>query len=64
MAKLQMWMVRAGEGGFLFEEFRASSYVAIGWNAFDRENVLLVGPSGTGKTHLATALAMAACARE
>jgi DNA replication protein DnaC len=28
-----------------------------------RENVLLVGPSGTGKTHLATALAMAACAR-
>ncbi len=27
-----------------------------------RENVLLVGPSGTGKTHLATALAMAACA--
>ena len=27
-----------------------------------RENILLVGPSGTGKTHLATALAMAACA--
>ncbi|HKA96573.1 MAG TPA: IS21-like element helper ATPase IstB [Streptosporangiaceae bacterium] len=26
-----------------------------------RENVLLVGPSGTGKTHLATALGMAAC---
>ncbi len=26
-----------------------------------RENVLFVGPSGTGKTHLATALAMAAC---
>ncbi len=26
-----------------------------------RENLLLVGPSGTGKTHLATALAMAAC---
>ena len=28
-----------------------------------RENVLLVGPSGTGKTHLATGLAMTACAQ-
>jgi DNA replication protein DnaC len=28
-----------------------------------RENVLLVGNSGTGKTHLATALAMEACGR-
>jgi DNA replication protein DnaC len=27
-----------------------------------RENVLLVGPSGTGKSHLATSLGMAACA--
>jgi DNA replication protein DnaC len=27
------------------------------------ENVLLVGPSGTGKTHLATALGMAACSQ-
>ncbi len=27
-----------------------------------RENILLVGPSGTGKSHLATALGMAACA--
>src|SRR4029077_2698212 len=26
-----------------------------------RENVLLVGPSGTGKAHLATALGVAAC---
>lgn len=26
-----------------------------------RENILLVGPSGTGKTHLATAMAIAAC---
>ena len=29
-----------------------------------RENVLFVGPSGTGKSHLATALGMAACAQE
>ena len=28
-----------------------------------RENVLLIGGSGTGKTHLATALAMEACGR-
>jgi DNA replication protein DnaC len=28
-----------------------------------RENVLLAGNSGTGKTHLATALAMEACSR-
>ncbi len=28
-----------------------------------RENVLLVGPSGTGKSHLATASGMAACAQ-
>jgi len=28
-----------------------------------RENLLIVGASGTGKTHLATALAMAACLR-
>ena len=28
-----------------------------------RENVLLVGPSGTGKSHLATALGLAACAQ-
>lgn len=28
-----------------------------------RENILLVGPSGTGKTHLATALGTAACSQ-
>ena len=29
-----------------------------------RENVLLVGPSGTGKSHLATAFGMAACGQD
>lgn len=32
MAKTLMWMVRAGEGGYLFDEFRKDSLVAIGWN--------------------------------
>jgi restriction system protein len=27
-----MWMVRAGEGGYLFEEFKDKNVVAIGWN--------------------------------
>jgi len=27
-----MWMVRAGEGAFLIDEFRSKSYVSIGWN--------------------------------
>src|SRR5947209_6779208 len=32
MAKTLMWMVRAGENGYLFEDFRTDSFVAIGWN--------------------------------
>jgi restriction system protein len=32
MAKPLMWMVRAGEGGYLAEEFRKGSFAAIGWN--------------------------------
>ena len=32
MGKTLMWMVRAGEGGYLFEDFRKGSIVAIGWN--------------------------------
>ena len=28
-----MWMVRAGEGGLLIDEFRAESWVGIGWAA-------------------------------
>lgn len=27
-----MWMIRAGRGGFLFDEFKANSMAAIGWN--------------------------------
>lgn len=27
-----MWMVRAGEGAYLFDEFRSKNIVAIGWN--------------------------------
>lgn len=27
-----MWMVRAGEGAFLIDDFRQKNYVAIGWN--------------------------------
>lgn len=32
MAKTPMWMVRAGEGGYLFDDFQRDSLVAIGWN--------------------------------
>jgi len=28
-----MWMVRAGEGGYLFDEFKEKKVVAIGWNS-------------------------------
>ena len=31
MAK-NMWMVRAGEGAFLVEDFKSKNYVSIGWN--------------------------------
>jgi restriction system protein len=31
MAKT-MWMVHAGEGGYLFDDFQKNQYVAIGWN--------------------------------
>jgi restriction system protein len=32
MAKTLMWMVRAGESGYLFEVFQQQGVVAIGWN--------------------------------
>ena len=41
----------------LVRELMRGQYIA------DRENVLILGNSGTGKTHLATALAFAACAQ-
>jgi restriction system protein len=31
MSNKPMWMVRAGEGGFRFEDFKAGSRVSIGW---------------------------------
>ena len=31
LASKSMWMVRAGEGGVLVDDFRASAFVAIGW---------------------------------
>lgn len=41
----------------LVRELMRGQYIA------DHENVLIIGNSGTGKTHLATALAFAACAQ-
>jgi restriction system protein len=32
MSKTLWWMVRAGEGGYLFDDFYNNNYVAIGWN--------------------------------
>jgi restriction system protein len=29
---MQSWMVRSGEGGYLFDEFKKYSIIAIGWN--------------------------------
>lgn len=35
----KMWMVRAGEGGFLIDKFKDKSAVAIGWKIGDLSNV-------------------------
>lgn len=32
MSNKPMWMVRAGEGGFLFDDFKSESLVSIGWH--------------------------------
>lgn len=32
MNKNQLWMVRAGEGAFLVEDFLTKNIVSIGWN--------------------------------
>ncbi len=31
----RMWMVRAGEGAYLFEQFRDNNLIAIGWETGD-----------------------------
>lgn len=33
--KDNFWMVRAGEGGYLIDEFLTENIVAIGWNELD-----------------------------
>jgi restriction system protein len=40
MSGKPMWMVRAGEGGYLFEEFKAGSFVSIGWVELGDMNTL------------------------
>jgi hypothetical protein len=32
--KKEMWMVRAGEDGRYFNEFKSKGFVAIGWSIF------------------------------
>lgn len=34
-----MWMIRCGEGGYLFEEFKSKSMIGIGWNELGDLNV-------------------------
>lgn len=36
---MSMWMVRAGEAGFLIDRFRKENKVAIGWGIGDLSNV-------------------------
>ena len=40
MSGKPMWMVRAGEGGYQFEEFKSRSVVAIGWSEMGDLSVL------------------------
>ena len=35
---MAMWMVRAGNGGFLYRDFKEKNVVAIGWNMGDLSN--------------------------
>lgn len=36
---MSMWMVRAGEGGFLIDRFRKENVVVIGWEIGDLSNI-------------------------
>ena len=40
MNSKRMWMVRAGEGGLMIDEFRTESWVGIGWTALGDMNRL------------------------
>ena len=33
-----IWMIRAGPGGFLYDDFKENNVVAIGWNMGDLSN--------------------------
>ena len=41
----QIWMVRAGEGGYLVDEFIDSKIIAIGWNDLGQINPDLPYPA-------------------
>jgi DNA replication protein DnaC len=56
-ADYQAYLLRLVEQELLVRELLRGEYID------KRENVLLIGNSGTGKTHLATALAFQACSQ-
>ncbi|WP_025006907.1 hypothetical protein [Marinilabilia salmonicolor] len=60
MNKNQLWMVRAGEGGFLVDDFLTKNIIAIGWNEtgdLTKVDSLINLKSSFGKTILVTKMA-------